>query len=314
MENGVVSKKRIHEIIKFPNISWTEPTGNKKIWIFNGSFESPLKKILPEESHRAHFQLILPKAPHETGWKPGSHDTNLAKYYAKRPICILFGPTGDHSFSYRRTVIAEPLAKAGIGSIILQNPFYGERKPQDQIRSRLRCVSDLMTMGSALVGETNSLLLWLSNEGFGPFATWGYSMGGQMAGFCSTMSPFPTALIPCMAPYSAVPVYSDGIMHDDVAWDELRQGNTIQHAKETMERVLNITDLKYYPQPLVPEATIIISGKDDCYVPGAGEKLHAYWPGSEHRMLEVGHVTGMLQSKPFVTAIVDGIERLKRKS
>lgn len=29
--------------------------------------------------------------------------------------------------------MAKPLLKAGIGSIILENPFYGYRKPKDQM-------------------------------------------------------------------------------------------------------------------------------------------------------------------------------------
>lgn len=37
-------------------------------------------------------------------------------------------------FWRRRTFIAKPLLReAGIGAILLENPFYGDRKPDDQV-------------------------------------------------------------------------------------------------------------------------------------------------------------------------------------
>jgi hypothetical protein len=103
----------------------------------NGTFESPLKHILPEESHPVHFQLILPRDQKERGYFSGDNISEIGKLFTKRPICILLAPTGEHTFARRRLMMAVPLAKAGIGSLIIQNPFYGERKPKSQFRSRL---------------------------------------------------------------------------------------------------------------------------------------------------------------------------------
>jgi len=87
-----------------------------------GDFLSPMVKYLgefiPEEAQTAKFQMILPKK-----W---SHPK-------LKPICIHLAGTGDHFFGRRRILMAKPLLKeAGIGSIILENPFYGYRKPLGQ--------------------------------------------------------------------------------------------------------------------------------------------------------------------------------------
>jgi hypothetical protein len=107
-----------------------------------------------------------------------------------------------------------------------------------------------------------------------------------------------------------------GILSEDVHWKnlikQLPNGNTLEGAKEFMKEMLYITDLKNFPKPSIPEATIIVSAKFDSYVPQAGEILHSYWPGSELRQLNAGHVTSLfLHSDAFVTAIIDAIQRLK---
>lgn len=95
---------------------------------------------MPPETEIARFQMILPKVWSESG---------------KRPVCVHLAGTGDHYFWRRRTLLARPLLKeAGIASILLENPFYGVRKPRQQLRSSLLNVSDLFVMGGALVLES----------------------------------------------------------------------------------------------------------------------------------------------------------------
>lgn len=97
---------------------------------------------MPEETRTAHFQVVLPRK-----WQSQK----------VKPICLHLAGTGDHvsddenvvilanivdihvffSFKFywrRRNLIARPLLKeAGIGAILLENPFYGLRKPKDQM-------------------------------------------------------------------------------------------------------------------------------------------------------------------------------------
>ena len=110
----------------------------------DGYFRSPmadyLPELLPPESEKAHFQIILPNQ-----WT-----NNRLK-----PICIQYAGTGDHFFWRRRRLMALPLLKEReVASIILENPFYGLRKPKEQLRSCLQQVSDLFVMGAALILES----------------------------------------------------------------------------------------------------------------------------------------------------------------
>ncbi|XP_025929445.1 protein ABHD18 isoform X3 [Apteryx rowi] len=136
--------------------------------ILEGHFISPLAHyvpgILPVESLIARFQFIIPRR-----WN--------SKH---RPVCIHLAGTGDHHFWRRRTLMARPMIKeACMASLLLENPYYGCRKPKDQLRSCLKNVSDLFVMGGALVLESAALLHWLEREGYGPLGMTGISMGGH---------------------------------------------------------------------------------------------------------------------------------------
>ena len=58
---------------------------------------------------------------------------------------------GDYTFVMRR-LIMWPLARdQGIASLILQVPFYGDRKPAWQRGTKLEHVSDLLSAGNATI-------------------------------------------------------------------------------------------------------------------------------------------------------------------
>ncbi|XP_077876838.1 protein ABHD18 isoform X4 [Ictidomys tridecemlineatus] len=140
--------------------------------ILDGHFVSPMAHyvpdIMPIESVIARFQFIVPKE-----WN--------SKY---RPVCIHLAGTGDHHYWRRRTLMARPMIKeARMASLLLENPYYGCRKPKDQVRSSLKNVSDLFVMGGALVLESAALLHWLEREGYGPLGMTGISMGGHTDSF-----------------------------------------------------------------------------------------------------------------------------------
>nr|XP_053639035.1 protein ABHD18-like [Cherax quadricarinatus] len=73
------------------------------------------------------------------------------------------------------------LDESGIASAILENPFYGCRKPKDQLRSSLHNVSDLFVMGGCLILESLAIFHWLERMGFGPLGITGISMGGHVS-------------------------------------------------------------------------------------------------------------------------------------
>lgn len=78
--------------------------------------------------------------------------------------------------------------------MLLENPFYGSRKPPGQIRSQLHHVSDLFVMGLALIFECLVLLEWLEGEGLGPVGLTGVSMGGHV----SSTKTYSKAVVLCM--------------------------------------------------------------------------------------------------------------------
>lgn len=178
--------------------------------ILEGHFTSPLKNfvpgIMPKESEQAKFQVVLPKT-----WN--------SKH---KPICLQLAGTGDHYFWRRRTLIARPLLKeSGIASIILESPYYGLRKPKQQLRSSLHYTSDLFVMGGALMLESLVLFNWCEKEGFGPLGVTGISMGGFMASLAASVYPKPIALIPCLSWTTASTVFCRGVMSGSISWKVL---------------------------------------------------------------------------------------------
>ncbi|XP_078579123.1 LOW QUALITY PROTEIN: protein ABHD18-like [Branchiostoma floridae x Branchiostoma japonicum] len=175
--------------------------------ILEGHFTSPLTHILPgllpREAETARFQLILPvRWPTE-----------------QRPVCIHLAGTGDHFFWRRRTLMAKPLLKeSGIASLLLENPYYGYRKPKDQLRSSLLNVSDIFVMGGALILESQVLLHWCERQGLGPLGLTGISMGGHMASLAASNWPKPIALVPCLSWSTASSVFTQGVLSRAIPW------------------------------------------------------------------------------------------------
>ncbi|PIO56396.1 hypothetical protein TELCIR_22205, partial [Teladorsagia circumcincta] len=93
----------------------------------------------------------------------------------RKGVCIHLAGTGDHSYVRREVGFVKGLLDEGIGSILLQNPFYADRKPPSQFRSSLESVSDLFVMGAALISECAFLRSWAQSEGYGAMALSGVS-------------------------------------------------------------------------------------------------------------------------------------------
>lgn len=201
--------------------------------IIEGCFETPFERhlpnIMPEETKTSYFQLILPRR-----WS--SHKT--------QPVCLHLAGTGDHYFWRRRNLIAKPLLKeTGIGSLLMENPFYGVRKPPDQVRSNLHNVSDIFIMGGCLIMESIVMLNWCEKQGFGPLGLTGLSMGGHMASLAATNWPKPIPLVPCLSWSTASPVFTEGVMSESINWTLLQS----QYFSDTMyqndlSKLMNVVD------------------------------------------------------------------------
>ncbi|XP_074107923.1 protein ABHD18 [Cotesia typhae] len=226
--------------------------------IIEGNFETPfeqhLPNIMPEEIKTSYFQLILP-----------------LKWTSQKikPVCLHLAGTGDHYFWRRRNLIAKPLLKeSGIGSLLLENPFYGLRKPKDQIRSNLLNVSDIFIMGGCLIMECIVLLNWCEQNGLGPLGLTGLSMGGHMASLAATNWPKPISLVPCLSWSTASPVFTQGVMANSINWSLLQS----QYFSDTM-----------YQNDLAKMVKII--DQDDAFL--AGQHFVQHFPASVRRMCEL---------------------------
>ncbi|CAF1070455.1 unnamed protein product, partial [Rotaria sordida] len=146
----------------------------------NARFRSPLANYLPylvpSQVATAHFQLVLSR----------DHRFGIDSV----PIGICYAGTSDHGFSRRRLFTAVPLVNQyPICSILLENPYYGLRKPPDKSRSSLLYVTNLYIMGEALVLETLMLLHWCQKMKLTSAILHGFSLDGYMASLAFTKWP-----------------------------------------------------------------------------------------------------------------------------
>ncbi|XP_076231647.1 protein ABHD18 isoform X3 [Calliopsis andreniformis] len=246
--------------------------------IIEGNFESPFHKhlpgIMPAETINAHFQLVLPR-------KWVSHKI--------KPVCLHLAGTGDHFFWRRRNLIAKPLIKeSGIASLLVENPFYGLRKPQSQIRSSLHNVCDIFIMGGCLIMESIVLLNWCEQQGFGPLGLTGLSMGGHMASLAATNWPKPIPLVPCLSWSTASPVFTQGVMSASINWTLLEN----QYFANEL-----------YQNDLAKMVRII--GEEDAFL--AGQHFAQHYPASMKRVNELKEKSEDIDNKMQTTATTQAV-------
>ncbi|KAK1259726.1 hypothetical protein QJS04_geneDACA010361 [Acorus gramineus] len=288
---------------------WKTVWESKTACLREGIFKTPCDELLihalPPESHTARVAFLAPRfvPPH------------------KMACVVHLAGTGDHTFE-RRLRLGGPLLKENIATMVLESPFYGQRRPRLQRGSKLLCVSDLLLLGSATIVEARSLLHWLENEaGFGKTGICGLSMGGVHAAMVGSLHPTPIAILPFLSPHSAVAAFCEGILQHATAWEALREDAaqnaemTLEQVRERMRSVLSLTDVTRFPIPKNPQAVVFVAATDDGYIPKHSVlELQRAWPGSEVRWVTGGHVSSfLLHNDHFRKAIVDSLDRLPWK-
>lgn len=292
---------RVVELLRAPppprpfHLHWGPPQPIREGVAREGEFHSPVADgSLPYESERGRVMLLLPSR--SSGSPP--------------PVCIHLAATGEYGFE-RRLRLCRPLLERGIGALLLENPFYGRRRPARQEGADLRTVAELMTMGRAIIEEACGLALWLREQGH-PVGLSGYSMGGQMAALAGALLPFPAALVPVAAPSSARDVFLDGLLARVTSWSALTGLADADAARARLASVLGASCITRQPPPVTTRAAILLIPRTDGYVPEeASSRIHLHWAGSELRWLDGGHVSSYLAGIPATrTAIADAFTRL----
>lgn len=220
--------------------------GSPDAHVAEGSFAAPAAMTLPSVAGEARFQLITP--------------LDTAKRAATGfAVAVLLPGTGEQGFSRRRNLVAYPLAKRGIASVILEGPFYGTRRPASMHGSKLRELSDLPVLGYGTIDEARSIVGWLRSRDAGsatclvtalprasyPFAELfeegggseatekahkavvltGTSMGGLHAAMAASMMPQEwgdnIGVAAWLCPTSGVGVFLAGALAASVDWQAL---------------------------------------------------------------------------------------------
>lgn len=289
------------------HLSAPEIMDNDQVIIQDGQYKtiSRFLEYLPMESEQGYIRVV----------KPLSWASNEPKY---TPMVLLLPGTGEKRYGRRYDGVSIPLARMGIGSIIMEGPFYGQRKPKRQNGCKLLHVSDLPLLGAATIEEARSLLYYFMEAGYGPLVVGGISMGGLHAAMVAALTPFPVGTASLVGPPSAVPVFTSGLMADLIPWKRLDKDahyynladrlknryfevdkRKMDKAHELMGRFLSVTNIENFNPPFLPEAAYFATAKRDRYVPfelveHRMQELNQSWKGSHVCWLEGSHVSSYL--------------------
>ena len=255
----------------------------------DGKFRSPFyQEHLPSESLMAYFRMMLPTCMENC------------------PIVVHPATTRENGYKGREKN-ARTLAKAGIGSVLMENPFGGRRRPACQPTATLRKLSDFVLLCGAAIEESRSLLLWLRRQGYQRLAVVGISKGGYIASVAGILSSFPVAIVTIVAPHNGIVVFVDGLTSGLCDWNKLKHTSGERgDISARMQSVFNATSLERLPSPIPDRKVILIGARHDRFVSKASyETMRNHWPHAEIRWLPGGHVSSIVQSRYFVSAIHD---------
>ncbi len=281
-------------------ISWAAPPRvEQRMAVRDGTFSSPVAG-LPEAVRVAHVRQLLPSAR-----RPA----------AEQPMYVVLAASGDEGFVTRTRLFQPMVESLGIGVLLLENPFYGPRRPPGQKLTAIRTVSEHVLMNFGMIEEGRSLIAWLAAEGHTHLGITGFSMGAGMAAIVAARSPQPIASAIFAAGLSPVPVFTRGFLSYSINFARLgRDAGGKERARDELGRYMAAGDLNRHPVPRCPEAAVIIGAKRDGYVfPDQVQRLHELWKGSELRWLPTGHAGALMHNAEALRqAAVDAMVRLKR--
>jgi hypothetical protein len=224
---------------------------------------------------------------------------------------IIHPAWNDETYHTRRR-LAGDLLERGIGSVMIQHPFYGDRRREPDIENPIAYASDFALMGRASVLEGRSLARWLVQEGRIAGVT-GFSMGGNIAGFVTATVDVPVASAPIAAAYSPGPVFTDGVLSQSINWEAL--GGHTEETVTALTRFLHAPSILKFPPPDHTAAAVLLAATRDGFVPtGAASAVHRHWPGSKMNWVNAGHASLLWSMRDrMVETIVEAFERFEER-
>lgn len=297
-------------------VTLSEPVAaSANLQVLEGSFGSPLKACLPEESVAVPFQAILP---------PGE----------PRAVVVICAGTGDESFLYRRKALAEPLAKHGIASLLPMMPFYGPRRRHGQRLFYLTTFCDIMVQCYAGCSENMALLDWARMRW--PRALLGITGMSHGAGATFATALFANhnlAVAPLLIPTSPA-VLATGSLEHELAFDALGAATLARPTGPSWEEVRAIvvdtleTAVNPINNPELPphpprgahiKCAVVVSALSDSFVlpewsSTAFERVREKMdPDAELHWVPGGHVSSFAVARwAFTGHILKSFDRLER--
>ncbi len=265
-------------------VVWERPRLDGEVRLRHGTFVSPISG-LPAAAASA---FVL----------------GIEREAATGKVCVMLPAWNDEGYLTRRK-FAEDLAASGIGTILLEAPFYGTRRCVHG-GSPVRTVSDFALMTRAVVEEGRALLAWLTAHDIAAGVA-GFSMGGSLAAAVGATTELPVAVAPLAAAHAPAPVFVEGVISASIAWDALGDNGR----ERLFEQLGRSSVLRLPPTPATSTAVAVGATRDGFVPPAATEAIHAHWPGSEIQWVTAGHATLLWRHRrSLVGAIIRAFERL----
>lgn len=262
------------------------PRTRRGLTVYQGMFASPLpseglpREALPSAIHRAFFELVTPAG---------------VEIEVDLPVCLYLAATTEQGFASRRR-LAAPLVRQGVAALILENPYYGWRRPRDQTFVAIPTVADQLLMNTVTILEARALLGWLSSHGYTHLGVTGYSMGGFMAAYVASLVPGPVAAVPVAAGASAVSSMTRTEFSRAIAWEALCEKEGLKgpgHARRVLAELFDQIALDRMAGPVDPDCAVIVAGRHDAIVPPReAARLASHW-GAPVRWLDAAHINGI---------------------
>lgn len=268
-------------------LEWKRERTIKGVSVRDGVFASPLTD-LPPTVVRAHVRLLS---------RPGN----------KRVVIVLAG-SREEGYKLRQAIYGK-LVHRGIDVALLENPFYGLRRPPEQHGASVRTVSEHVLLNLAMIEEGRGLVRLFADR-YERVCVAGYSMGGFMAGLVAASLDKPVAAAIFAAGASPSPTFTTQVLSWSVDYKAL---GGRREAVTRIQRIFDHANLTAFPAPVAPHAAIIVGSSFDAYVPHSEtEALHAHWPGSELRWVSSGHISALFTARRALRkAVREALDRLE---
>ena len=124
-------------------------------------------------------------------------------------VVLLMAAFNEHGYETRQA-FAHYLLNHDVAVAILENPYYGLRRPGTG--QPMRTAADLLKMGVGAVWDGVEVLEWLRNRRSWTVGVAGYSMGANTAALIAAVSPEPVACAAMAASPSPGPVFTVGAL------------------------------------------------------------------------------------------------------